>query len=363
MQYLRLKSEIDAAMASVLSHTQFINGPEVKLFANDLAHYLNVPHVIPCANGTDALQAALMALDLQPGDEIITSDFTFIASVEVIALLGLKPVLVDVDSDTFQIDPTKIEASITPKTRAIIPVHLFGQGCDMDAIMDIAHRHNLYVIEDAAQCLGASRSRDQQKLGTIGHVGCTSFFPSKNLGCFGDGGACFTNDENLASRIRSIVNHGSETKYLHDRIGINSRLDTLQAAVLRVKLKHLDDFNHRRQQAASQYDTSFASIENIQIPTRSPLTNHIFHQYTLRVKDGSRNELIKYLHQGGVASMVYYPRPIHAQPAFKPYLNGNENCANADLLSSQVLSLPMHTELNELQINDITTLVKKFYNR
>jgi len=362
-QYLRLKPEIDAAMASVLSHTQFINGPEVRQFANELAHYLNVNHVIPCANGTDALQAALMALELEPGDEVITSNFTFIASVEVIALLGLKPVWVDVDIDTFQIDPTKVEAAITSRTRAIIPVHLFGQGCDMDAIMEIAHRHHLYVIEDAAQCLGASRSRDQQKLGTIGHIGCTSFFPSKNLGCFGDGGACFTSDENLASRIRSITNHGSETKYFHDRIGINSRLDTLQAAVLSVKLKHLDDFNYRRQSIAKQYDTSFASIENIQIPACTPLTNHIYHQYTLRVKDGSRNELIKYLHQGGVPSMVYYPSPIHRQLAFQPYLNGDETYPNAELLSTQVVSLPMHTELNELQINDITTLVKKFYNR
>jgi dTDP-4-amino-4,6-dideoxygalactose transaminase len=362
-QYQRLKPEIDAAMAAVIDHTQFINGPEVKQFTADLQSYLNVKHVIPCANGTDALQVALMALNLEAGDEVITSDFTFIASVEVIALLGLKPVLVDVDPNTFEILPEQIEAAITPKTKAIIPVHLFGQGCNMSAIMAIAKKYNLYVIEDTAQALGAKQLSGNQKLGTIGDVGCTSFFPSKNLGCFGDGGACFTNNDEFASHIRSIINHGSEKKYYHDRIGVNSRLDTLQAAILQVKLRHLDDFNERRQRAAAKYDSELGSIRQLQIPVRTMHTNHIFHQYTLRVLDGSRNELIKYLTSNGVPCMVYYPRPLHAQQAFQQYLTGNELFPNADLLSAQVLSLPMHTELDDTQINKIVTLIKNFYTK
>jgi UDP-2-acetamido-2-deoxy-ribo-hexuluronate aminotransferase len=321
-QYQRLKSDIDQAMANVLAHTQFINGPEVQNSRPNWANYLNVKHVVACANGTDALQLALMALDLQPGDEIITPTFTFIATVEVIALLGLKPVLVDVDPHTFNIDTSLLESRITTKTKAILPVHLFGQGASMDNIIAIAKKHNLHVIEDAAQCLGAfytMQSAAKIQLGTIGHIGCTSFFPSKNLGAFGDGGACFTNDDALAQKLRTIANHGAVKKYHHQQIGINSRLDTLQAAILLAKLPHLDDFNARRQKAANAYDADLNDISQIELPVRCLNGSHIFHQYTIKVLDGSRDALADYLKSHGVPTMVYYPIPIHLQDAFACY--------------------------------------------
>lgn len=363
-QYQRLKSDIDKAMATVLAHTQFINGPEVREFSTQLAQYLNVRHVIPSANGTDALQLALMALDLQPDDEIITPTFTFIATVEVIALLGLKPVLVDIDPHTFNIDASLIERHITPKTKAILPVHLFGQGASMDEIMGIAKKYNLYVIEDAAQCLGAfytMKSGTKIKLGTMGHIGCTSFFPSKNLGAFGDGGACFTNDDALAQKLRTIANHGAVKKYHHQQIGINSRLDTLQAAILLAKLPHLDDFNARRQQAANAYDADLNGISQIELPVRCLNGSHIFHQYTIKVLDGSRDALADYLKSHGVPTMVYYPIPIHLQEAFARYQFNASDFPVANQLKNQVLSLPMHTELHEAQVNKICNLVKQFF--
>lgn len=364
MQYQRLKTDIDKAIQKVLDQAAFINGNDVQAFQDELADYLKVKHVIPCGNGTDALQVALMALGLQPGDEVITSDFTFIATVEVIGLLGLKPVLVDVDTNTFNLIPSEIEKAITPRTKAIIPVHLFGQGADMNEIIRIARQHHLFVIEDAAQCLGAVHHHDKQtssRLGTIGDIGCTSFFPSKNLGCFGDGGACFTNNDELAATLSSLVNHGSKTKYIHERIGINSRLDTIQAAVLRVKLGHLDDFNQRRAMAAAIYNSRLAGIGQIQIPAFNTTSSHIFHQYTLRVKNGSRDELRAVLHASGIPTMVYYPLPIHRQEAFRQWLSPDHHFPNANMLATQVVSLPMHTELEPDQLDYITTVIKNFY--
>jgi dTDP-4-amino-4,6-dideoxygalactose transaminase len=364
-QYLKIKPEIDSAVERVLHQTKFINGPDVDTFARSLENFMGVKHVIPCANGTDALQAALMSLNLAPGDEIITPTFTFVATVEVIALLGLVPVLVDINPQTFNIIPQLIEAAITPKTKAIVPVHLFGQGAPMDKIIEIAKRHNLLVVEDAAQCLGAGfemTKGKQMKLGTIGDIGCTSFFPSKNLGCFGDGGACFTNNDELASQLRQIVNHGAKTKYYHNRIGINSRLDTLQAAILNVKLTHLDEYNNRRKWAAAKYDNALVSVGPIELPARAERSEHVFHQYTVKVTDGNRQQLAAYLLRNGVPTMVYYPRPIHRQEAFEALTAGEGNFINADILSDQVLSLPMHTELDDRQIDYIADLIRKFYN-
>ncbi len=363
-QYQRLKTDIDKAIQKVLDQAAFINGEEVSAFQDELSAFLDVKHVISCANGTDALQVALMALGLMPGDEVITSDFTFIASVEVIGLLGLTPVLVDVDPDTFNLIPSEVEKAITLRTRAIMPVHLFGQGAEMTAILHIAKQHNLFVVEDAAQCLGAMYHFDKNhslRLGTLGDIGCTSFFPSKNLGCFGDGGACFTNNDELAASLVSIVNHGSKLKYIHHRIGVNSRLDTIQAAILRVKLSHLDDFNQRRQMAAAIYNSRLAAIPQLQIPARDQSTSHIFHQYTLRIKDGSRDELRAVLQASGIPTMVYYPVPIHQQEAFKQWVHDDKSFPNAMLLASQVVSLPMHTELVDEQLNYITTVIKNFY--
>lgn len=363
-QYLRLKPEIDQSIADVLNHTRFINGPETDFFAKQLANYLNVKHVIPCANGTDALQVAIMSLGLSRGDEIITPTFTFIATVEVIALLGLKPVLVDVDPHTFNIDVAQIENAITPKTKAILPVHLFGQGADMDSVLALAKKYSLFVIEDAAQCLGASAingNGQKTKLGTLGDIGCTSFFPSKNLGAFGDGGACFTNNDELAETLKCIVNHGATKKYYHSKIGINSRLDTLQAAVLSAKLNHLDDFNRRRQEAANQYDDALTGIHQLQLPYRNTKSDHIFHQYTLKVLDGSRKKLIDHLTQHQVPTMIYYPRAIHHQEAFLELGLNNDEFPVANLLTEQVLSLPMHTEMDIDQIEYITRLIQVFY--
>ncbi len=362
-QYKRLQPAIDGAMADVIEQTAFINGPAVKAFQTNLEKYLKVKHVIPCANGTDALQVALMALGLKEGDEVITSTFTFIATVEVIALLKLKPVLVDVDIDTFMLCPEQVEAAITERTKAIIPVHLFGQGANMNRLMLIAQKHQIKVIEDTAQAIGSNYQYKNapQKLGTIGDIGCTSFFPSKNLGCFGDGGACFTNDDELAAQMRMIVNHGSQKKYYHKVIGVNSRLDTLQAAILNVKLQELDDFNYRRRKAADFYDGAFKDHSDIQIPVRTQECAHTFHQYTLRVKNGRRDALQSYLKEKGIPSMVYYPVALHEQEAFRHFMNKTPILPNAEQLCKEVLSLPMHTELTNEQLNYITDAILAFF--
>ncbi len=363
-QYHNIKAEVDRAIQDVIDNTAFIKGQPVSQFEEELANYLGVKHVIGCANGTDALQLALMALNLQPGDEVITPDFTFIATVEVVALLGLKPVLVDVDLDTFTLDIESLKAAITPKTKAIIPVHLFGQCTNMEAIMQIANQNGIYVVEDTAQAIGTSYSFNDgtmQKAGTIGHFGCTSFFPSKNLGCFGDGGAIFTNDDALADEVRAIANHGMRVRYHHDRIGVNSRLDTIQAAILRVKLKHLDEYNAARQNAADRYDTFFANIPQLKIPARVPWSNHTFHQYTLRLLNSDRQNLIDSLKSQNIPAMVYYPIPLHRQKAFLPYVNDNAVAIypNSLALSEQVFSLPMHTELtNDVQEHIAENVIK-----
>ncbi len=356
-QYEKIRGEVDEAIHETIQTTAFINGPAVKRLQLEMESYLNAEKVVTCANGTDALQVAMMALDLQPGDEIITSNFTFIATVEVIALLKLKPVLVDVDPDTFNLDPEKIRAAITPKTKAIVPVHLFGQAADMDQIMVIAREYHLYVIEDTAQAIGADYKLDNgqsQKVGTIGTIGTTSFFPSKNLGCFGDGGALMTNDSPLGERIRVIVNHGSQMKYYHEEIGVNSRLDTLQAAILRVKLKHLDEYNQARLEAANYYDQLLGGIETIQTPVRSEKSTHIFHQYTLRIKNGQRDTIRTKLGEKNIPSMVYYPVPLSLQKAFKSAGYTEGDFPITETLCNEVLSLPMHTELTREQQDYIT---------
>lgn len=350
-QYQKIKPEVDAAIMEVIDSATFIKGKHVGDFEQELAQFVGVKHVIGCANGTDALQIALMALGLKPGDEVITPDFTFIATVEVVALLGLKPVLVDVDINDFTIDIDSLKAAITPKTRAIIPVHLFGQCANMEAIMQIAHENNIFVVEDNAQALGSTYTFSdgrKQGAGAIGHFGCTSFFPSKNLGCFGDGGAIFTNDDKLANEVRSLANHGMKVRYHHDSIGVNSRLDTIQAAILRVKLKHLAQYNAARQLAASRYDELFGATGQLQIPQRTSWSDHTFHQYTLRLIDGDRQELLDTLKRLNIPAMVYYPIPLHRQKAFQPFVSSSESAfyPNSLLLSEQVFSLPMHTELN-----------------
>lgn len=364
-QYLSIKDDVDQAMQEVIMQSSFIKGKDVKQFENELAAYLGVKHVIACANGTDALQIALMALDLSLGDEIITPDFTFISTVEVNALLGLKPLLSDVDPRYFTLDPADIETMITPKTRAIIPVHLFGQCAPMEEIIAIAKKHNLTIIEDAAQALGAEytfKNGEKKKAGTLGDIGTTSFFPSKNLGAFGDGGAIFTNNDDLATKMRGIANHGMKVKYYHDYVGINSRLDTLQAALLRVKLRYLDQYHLARQKAAKYYDEAFRNNENIVIPERNPSSNHIFHQYTLLIKNGLRNQLKEYLAENNIPSMVYYPVPMHKQIAYE-YLNySDDSLPVSTRLCSEVLSLPMHTELDEEQLAYITEKVNRFFD-
>jgi UDP-2-acetamido-2-deoxy-ribo-hexuluronate aminotransferase len=362
-QYERIKTEIDAAIQNVINNTTFINGPEVREFGADLAQYLQVKHVIPCANGTDALQIAMMALGLKPGDEVITSDFTYVATAEVIALLGLQPVLVDVHPDTFDIDIQAIENAITEKTRAIVPVHLFGQSADMEKIMSLAKKHDLFVIEDAAQAIGADYSFSdgmRKKAGTIGTIGCTSFFPSKNLGCFGDGGAIFTNDEALAKICRMIANHGQSVQYVHDRVGVNSRLDGIQAAVLKVKLKYLDEYIVRRNNAATFYDKAFANHPKIKIPVRVKNATHVFHQYTLKLTGVDRLKLKEYLAAKDIPAMIYYPIPLHLQ---KAYLNSRYSQGAfpvTEALCNSVLSLPMHTELDIESLTYITDSVLEF---
>lgn len=363
-QYAKIKDVVDASIAEVLDNTTYINGPKVHEFQKNLETYLGVKHVIPCANGTDALQIAMMGLGLQPGDEVITADFTFAATVEVIALLQLTPVLVDVDPDNFNIDIEAIKKAITPKTKAIVPVHLFGQCANMEAIMDIAKTHNLYVIEDNAQAIGANytfSNGKKAKAGTIGHVASTSFFPSKNLGCYGDGGAIFTNDDALAHTLRGIVNHGMYERYHHDVVGVNSRLDSIQAAVLDAKLPLLDSYNEARQKAANAYDEAFKNQENIITPLRTGANdNHVFHQYTLKIKNVNRDALVKHLGDNGIPCGVYYPIPLHLQKAYKDERYQEENFKVTNQLVKEVISLPMHTELDDEQIAFITSTVINF---
>jgi len=362
-QYQKIKQDIDKGIAEVINSTAFINGPQVKQLQKELADYMGVKHAITCGNGTDALQIAMMALGLKPGDEVITSDFTFIATVEVIALLGLKPVLVDVDPDTFMLDIEQVKQQITPRTKAIVPVHLFGQAADMEALQEIAGKFNLAIIEDTAQAIGSDykfKNGNKAKAGTIGDIGCTSFFPSKNLGCYGDGGALFTNDDELGEKIRSIVNHGSKKKYYHDRIGVNSRLDTIQAAILLAKLPHLDEYNAARIAAAVRYDKALASHPDIQTPTRLSWSNHCFHQYTLRITNGKRDALKQHLLDHDIPCAVYYPVPLHAQKAFEPFDHLPESFPVTNMLSEEVISLPMHTELSEEQQTYITDTILAF---
>lgn len=370
-QYEGIKNKLKPSLESILESTAFINGPEVHTFQSELENYLGVKHVIPCANGTDALQIAMMGLGLKPGDEVITSDFTFAATVEVIALLRLTPVLVDVEENTFNISPEAIEKAITPKTKAIVPVHLFGQGANMQEIMKIAEKHNLFVIEDNAQAIGANYHFEDgttKKLGTIGDVGTTSFFPSKNLGCYGDGGAIFTNDDQLAHRIRGIVNHGMYERYHHDVVGVNSRLDSIQAAVLRVKLPKLDEYNAARREAAHNYSEAFKNNKNLIVPEISGAPDtHVFHQYTLRISNSAkdknastRDKLAEHLMQNGIPFGIYYPIPLHSQKAYhdKKYREADFGVTNR--LVQEVISLPMHTELDEEQIEFITEKVNEF---
>lgn len=363
-QYLKIKDEIDAAIQRVLTSTAFIQGEEVKTFANSLANYLNAGSVIPCANGTDALQIAMMALDLKPGDEVILPVHTYVATAEVLALLSLKPVFVDVDERTFNIDAEHIRKKITPRTVAIVPVHLYGQCADMEPILDIARQHDLHVVEDAAQALGAEYTFSdgtKKRAGTMGIIGTTSFFPSKNLGCFGDGGALMTNDNLLAEKIRMISNHGQRVKYHHDIIGVNSRLDTLQAAILEVKLKYLDDYAQKRNDAASYYDKRLSDVAGAIAPFRAPNSTHVFHQYTLKIKGKDRNDLKDHLHRNGVPSMIYYPLPLHLQKAYQQTGFGQGAFQVAENLSKTVISLPIHTEMETEELDFITETIKRFF--
>lgn len=364
-QYDKIKPEINEAIQQVLDSTAFIRGEALSRFAQNLEKYLGVKHVIPVGNGTDALQIALMALGLKPGDEVITPTFTFIATSEVVALLGLTPIVVDVDFDTFNISVENIKKAITPRTKAIVPVHLFGQCAEMEEILKIAHQHNLFVIEDACQSMGAQyvfSNGDKVHSGTMGEIGCTSFFPSKNLGCFGDGGALFTNDDLLAEKIRKIANHGMETRYYHDIVGINSRLDTIQAAILDVKLKYLDKYIVARQKAADFYDNAFKNNPKIIIPKRNPNTMHAFHQYTIKLQEVNRDELQKKLAELQIPAMIYYPVPLHLQKAYKNERYQSGNFPVAEQLCQCVISLPMHTELDEEQLNFISENINQILN-
>jgi UDP-2-acetamido-2-deoxy-ribo-hexuluronate aminotransferase len=361
-QYEKIKSEVDAGIQEVIDSTAFINGPAVKSFQAELEAYLGVRHVIPCANGTDALQIAMMALGLKPGDEVITASFTYVATAEVIGVLGLTPVLVDVNPDLFTLDVEDVKRRITPKTKAIVPVHLFGQCAEMDALMALARARVLYVIEDNAQAIGADyKSGDgrQSKAGTIGHIGTTSFFPSKNLGCYGDGGAIYTDDDALAAKMRMIAHHGQSTLYVHDVLGMNSRLDTIQAAVLRVKLRHLDAYAAARSKVAEQYDRAFSGQAQLKIPVRNERSTHVFHQYTLTLKDTDRDKLKTLLAGRGIPSMVYYPIPLHKQKAFASERN-KDGFGVTEKLCDSVLSLPMHTELTAEDVKFITDSVLEF---
>ena len=378
-QYARIKSEIDREMQEVFDSCIFIGGPKVNAFRESLEQYLGVRHVIPCANGTDALQIAMMALGLKPGDEVIVPAFTYVATAEVIGLLGLTPVMTDVDPGTMNITAAHIEAAITPRTRAVVPVHLFGQSADMDAIMALAEKHNLFVIEDNAQAIGADYKPTRSplgmggKTGTIGHFGCTSFFPSKNLGCYGDGGAMMTNDDALAAKARMIANHGQSKMYYHDEIGVNSRLDAMQAVILNAKLKHLDEYNAARNRAADYYDRAFGEIPQLRIPVREPNSTHVFHQYTLQItpphEAGSgpaldpaktRDDLKAFLQEQGIPAMIYYPVPLYEQPAFAQYWKGGR-LPVTEALCASVFSLPMHSEMTEDILARISGAVKAFF--
>jgi len=365
-QYEKIKETVNTSIQEVLDTNTYINGPQVHQFQKSLEDYLGVKHVIPCANGTDALQIAMMGLDLKPGDEVITADFTFAATVEVIALLQLTPVLVDVEIDTFNISIEAIKKAITPKTKAIVPVHLFGQAANMDAIMELAKAHNLYVIEDNAQAIGAdykSANGSKMKVGAIGHVASTSFFPSKNLGCYGDGGAIFTNDDALAHTLRGIVNHGMYVRYHHDVVGVNSRLDSMQAAVLNAKLPNLDQYNDARQKAAQQYSSALANHKNIVTPfTFGDKDSHVFHQYTLRIVNADRDGLMQHLLDKGIPCAIYYPIPLHAQKAYLDTRYKEEDFPITNQLVKEVISLPMHTELDDEQIKFITDSILAFLN-
>lgn len=364
-QYLHIKDEVDRGIHAILDSAAFINGKPVQDFADNLSNYLDVRHVIPCANGTDALQIAMMALGLQPGDEVITPSFTYVATTEVIALLRLKPVFVEVDRKTFCVDPEAIRKAITPRTKAIVPVHLYGQSADMEAIMNIAQEHNLYVIEDNAQAIGSDYKFGNgtiKKTGTIGTIGTTSFFPSKNLGCYGDGGAIFTNDAALANQLKMVANHGQSKRYYHDVVGCNSRLDTIQAAVLNVKLKKLDEYIDARRTAAAFYDKAFAGQPAITTPFRSSNTKHVFHQYTLQLNRVDRDGLNQFLAQHQVPSMIYYPVPAHRQQMFAAFGGGAYHLPDTDWLTERVISLPIHTELDEEQLTFITSKVIEYIN-
>jgi UDP-2-acetamido-2-deoxy-ribo-hexuluronate aminotransferase len=364
-QYNKIKTEIDQAVISCISSTAFINGPSVKEFQYNLEHYLNVKHVIPCANGTDSLQIAMMALGLQPGDEVICPAFTYVATAEVIGLLGLIPVMVDVDPNIFNIKATDIEKAITNKTKAIVPVHLYGQSCDMEPILKLAEKYSLFVIEDNAQAIGADYTFSDgtvAKTGTMGHIGSTSFFPSKNLGCYGDGGALMTNDDELAKKMRMIANHGQEKKYYHKVLGCNSRLDSIKAIIINIKLQYLDEYSSARNAMASYYDTALAEIMELELPKRQFNSSHVFHQYTLKVKNGKRNELQKYLAEKGIPSMIYYPLPLYKQEAFQQFVSSGFKLQSTEELCDQVLSLPIHTEMNIEHIKLICMNIKTFFN-
>lgn len=363
-QYLKIKAEVDSGIQEVLDSSAFINGPKVYEFQKSLEDYLSVKHVIPCANGTDALQIALMAAGLQPGDEVIVPAFTYVATAEVIALLRLKPVMVDVDVDTFNICIESVRAALTPKTKAIVPVHLYGQSADMEALMQIAEENSLWVIEDNAQAIGAEYTFShgkKQKTGTLGHIGCTSFYPSKNLGCYGDGGAIFTNDDDTGALLKKIANHGQDKRYYHDVIGCNSRLDSIQAAILQAKLPHLDSYCDARRMVADAYDRAFMDIDALRTPVRSSFSTHVFHQYTLRVMDGKRDSLAEYLKSKNIPSMIYYPVPLYKQKAFQPFSGGIDYLENTEKLCDEVISLPIHTEMADNQIEYIIASVRGFF--
>lgn len=364
-QYKKIKNQIDTAVIQTIESTNFINGPIVKEFSNSLAKYLDVKHVIPCANGTDAIQIALMALQLKPGDEVICPSFTYVATAEVISLLGLTPVMADVDPDTFNVSAKLIKPLITKKTKAIVPVHLYGQSCDMEEIMCLAKEFNLYVIEDNAQAIGAKYTFSDGSVknsGTIGHIGTTSFFPSKNLGCYGDGGAIFTNDDEIAKNLKMIANHGQEIKYYHKVTGCNSRLDSIQAAILNIKLNYLDDYSAARNKMAEEYDRNFSNIPELIIPKRQYNSTHVFHQYTLKIKSGLRSKFIDYLNACNIPVMIYYPLPLYKQEAFSNYVVDSFHIKNVEELCSTVFSLPIHTEIENSSQDFIIQKVKGFFN-
>lgn len=363
-QYEKIKDDIAAGIQNCLETTAFINGPAVKEFQQDFEQYLGVKHVIPCANGTDALQIALMALGLKPGDEVICPAFTYVATAEVIGLLGLIPIMVDVDPDTFDISLENLEKYVSHKTKAIVPVHLYGQSADMEPILAFAKKHHLFVVEDNAQAIGSDYTFSDgtvKKTGTIGTIGCTSFFPSKNLGCYGDGGALMTNDDELAAKIRMIANHGQEKKYYHQVLGCNSRLDTLQAEILKVKLKYLDTYSAARNKMADYYDLHLSSIAELQVPKRSSFSNHVFHQYTLKIKNGKRDSLQQYLADKKIPSMIYYPLPLYQQEAFRTYVNADFYLPTTEILCQEVLSLPIHTEFNKESSDYVIEGIKNFF--